>query len=383
MRHPLARMLATLLTLASAALVALPPPASAGILDSELERALHDLVATPGGPPGAIAVVRTGGRRLILAAGLGDLRTRRRMRATDHMRIASVAKAFSGAVALALVERGVLSLDDTVGELLPGLNPDWSGVTLRQLLNHTSGVPTFTANRAFAERITAFPHDPVPPRALIDYVADEDLLFPPGSSYAYSNSDNVLVGLMVEAATGRRYVEQLGARVLSPLQLRSTSLPSGYRMPRPYLHGYFVEPPLPPVDESEIVAAGYSWASGGIVSTPLDLNRFIRAYAGGALFGGATRDAQLTFVPGSSEPPGPGRNSVGLGIFRYETDCGTLYGHTGNIFGYTQLAAATLDGTRSVVVSVTAQISPETSPDLFPALARIYELAACAALAEP
>lgn len=373
----------TLVTIATATLASLPPPASAGILDSDLERALDDLVATPGGPPGAIAVVQTGGRRLVFTAGLGDLRTRRRMRATDHMRVASVAKAFSGAVALALVERGVLSLDDTVGELVLGLNPDWSSVTLRQLLNHTSGVPTFTAARAFGERVMAFPHDPLPPRALIDYIADEDLLFPPGSSYAYSNSDNILVGLMVEAATGRRYTEELGARVLSPLGLRATSLPYGYRMPRPYLHGYFVAPPLPPVDESEQFAAGYSWAAGGVVSTPLDLNRFIRGYAGGALFGGATRDAQLTFVPGSSEPPGPGRNSAGLAIFRYETDCGTLYGHTGNIFGYTQFAAATLDGRRSVVVSVTAQISPDTSPEVFPALARIYELAACAALAEP
>jgi D-alanyl-D-alanine carboxypeptidase len=153
-------------------------------------------------------------------------------------------------------------------------------------------------------------------------------------------------------------------------------------MPRPYIHGYEpAPPPLPPLDWSEIVAAGYTWAAGAVVSTPLELNRFIRGYAGGALFGGTTRDEQLTFVDGaSSEPPGPGVNSAGLAIFRYETDCGTMYGHTGNIFGYTQFTAATLDGTRSVAVSANEQLSATLRPEIFAKLARVNELAACAAL---
>jgi len=116
-----------------------------------------------------------------------------------------------------------------------------------------------------------------------------------------------------------------------------------------------------------------------VVATPLDLNRFIRGYAGGALFGGATRDAQLTFVDGSSDPPGPGTNSAGLAIFRYEADCGTMYGHTGNIFGYTQFTAATLDGSRSVAVSANEQLSANLRPEIFAKLARVNELALCAA----
>ena len=91
--------------------------------------------------------------------------------------------------------------------------------------------------------------------------------------------------------------------------------------------------------------------------------------------------AQFTFRPGDSDPPGPGRNSVGLGIFRYPTRCGTVYGHTGNTSGYTQFAAATRDGSRSVVVSVNSQITPATNPDRFPELRRIYTLAVCAAFA--
>ncbi|MEW6270125.1 MAG: serine hydrolase domain-containing protein, partial [Thermodesulfobacteriota bacterium] len=330
--------------------------ACSSLIDTDLDRALQDVVSAPDGPPGAIAIVQRGNRIRVFSAGLGDVANRRRMRPTDRMRIASVAKAFSGAVALSLVDRGVLSLDDTIGELLPGLGNGWEDVTLRQLLNHTSGVPSFTSSSEFAARVDAFPHDPVPPRALVEYVADEELLFTPGSRYAYSNTDNILVGLMAEAATGRSYQHLLAARVLSPIELRRTTLPFGYRMPRPYIHGYDFNPALP-FDVSEIVAAGYSWASGGIVSTPLELNRFIRAYAGGELFGGEARAQQLELVAGgSSEPPGPGRNSAGLAIFRYETDCGTVYGHTGNIFGYTQFTAATLDGRSSVVVSVNEQV---------------------------
>jgi D-alanyl-D-alanine carboxypeptidase len=89
----------------------------------------------------------------------------------------------------------------------------------------------------------------------------------------------------------------------------------------------------------------------------------------------------MHFVPGSSEPTGPGVNAAGLGIFRYRTRCGTVYGHTGNTAGYTQFVAASANGSRSAVVSINAQITPTVSPLKFPALRRIYTLAVCAALA--
>jgi D-alanyl-D-alanine carboxypeptidase len=86
-------------------------------------------------------------------------------------------------------------------------------------------------------------------------------------------------------------------------------------------------------------------------------------------------------VPGgSSDPPGPGINSAGLAIFRYETRCGTVYGYTGNIAGYTQFISATADGKRSATVSINAQITPELNPVRFAELRQLYELAVCAAL---
>jgi len=118
-----------------------------------------------------------------------------------------------------------------------------------------------------------------------------------------------------------------------------------------------------------------------MVSTAYDANAFIRAYARGATTSPAARRAQFMFRPGNSDPPDPGENSAGLAIFRYQTRCGTVYGHTGNIFGYTQFVAASKNGRRSVVVSVNSQNKPTMHPDRFRELRRIYTLAVCAALA--
>jgi len=133
---------------------------------------------------------------------------------------------------------------------------------------------------------------------------------------------------------------------------------------------------------SQLIAAGWSWASGGINSTPLDANNFIRAYARGAETNSVTRSRQFRFIDGSnSEPPGPGTNAAGLAIFRYTTKCGTVYGHTGNTPGYTQFIAANRDGSRSVTVTVNSQITPKTTAAPFAALRKIYGVAVCSALA--
>jgi D-alanyl-D-alanine carboxypeptidase len=134
-------------------------------------------------------------------------------------------------------------------------------------------------------------------------------------------------------------------------------------------------------DVSELFAAGWTWASGGIVASPADANRFVRAYVAGATTDAATRAEQFTFAEGGSEPPGPGRNSAGLAVFRYDTRCGTAYGHTGNTPGYTQFIAASADGSRSATVGINAQITPATDLVRFQHLRGIFGLAVCAALA--
>ncbi|CCH86691.1 Serine-type D-Ala-D-Ala carboxypeptidase [Modestobacter italicus] len=351
------------------------PPDVAG-----LQSALTDLVQQPGGPPGAIVTLGRAGHLDVLTAGAADLATGRPPAAGDAMRVASVAKAFNAATALSLVSRGDLSLDETVGGRRPDLPHEWWPVTLRQLLGHTSGIPDFSRGDAFVAALLGSLLDPPPPRRLLSYVDEPALLFPPGTEYRYSNSDNVVAGLMIEAATGRSYADVLESQVLRPAGLTATSLPVGADLPAPYVHGYDVSE-QPPEDVSAAIAAGWAWASGGVVSTPADLARFIGEDVRGAFTDRRTRHEQFDFRPGSSEPPGPGRNSAGLGLFRYETRCGTVYGHTGNTAGYTQFAAATGDGRRTVTVSVNGQITPSGAPELFEQVRAVYEMATCAAVA--
>ncbi|MFI8766817.1 serine hydrolase domain-containing protein [Streptomyces sp. NPDC053792] len=366
---------------APAAAAAPPGPGTydSGHGDPALQRALAELVAAPGGPPGAIAVLTRDGMRQVYRAGTAEVGTGRPLRPGDHMRVASVAKAFSGAVALSLVDRRALDLDDTIGRRLPHLPAAWHAVTLRQLLQHTSGLPDFSKSQAFQDIVRADPRHHFDSRRLLDFVSGRPLVFPPGSRYAYSNSDNIAVALMAEEATGRSYESLLRQLVDRPLGLTSTSLPQGYRLPRPFLHGYFTAPGEPPEDVSEAISASGAWASGGIVSTPADLSRFIGGYAGPELLSPATRHAQQDFLPGgNSEPAGPGANAAGLGLFRYTTRCGTVLGHTGNTPGYTQFAAATRDGRRTVTVSVTSQVS--TNPALLTRLRATEEHFVCALL---
>jgi D-alanyl-D-alanine carboxypeptidase len=348
--------------------------------DARLDAALKELVASKDGPPGAAALVDRGGRPRLHRAGVGVLDQGRRYRRSDRFRVASVAKAFSGAVALGLVERGVLSLDSTIGQLLPGLPAAWSAVTLRQALGHTAQLPDYIRDEEFVTQFLANPRQYFSPLELIGFVADEPLLAPPGSGYHYSDTDNIVVALMAEAATGIPYETLLKQLVYGQLGLRGTSLPVGYLMPRPFVRGYDVGDGRPE-NVSQSLSASGPWASGGVVSTLADLNRFIRGYVNGTLFGGPVQAAQLQFLAGGeSGPPGPGANSAGLGIFRYETRCGTVFGHTGNMPGYTTFIAASPDGRRSVAFSVNTQLSPGTGPRAFKRLRHAESLAVCAAL---
>ena len=322
--------------------------------DVAVQRLLDRLVTTPGGPVGAIVTLYRNGRLTVLRAGRADAARPGAPRLGDHMRIASISKAFSGAVALHLVQEGRLGLDDTIGRRLGGMMPRaWSKVTVREMLNHTSGLPDYTQSDGFRGQATTNPRGYVSPMQIIGWVRGTRLMFTPGSRYEYSNTDNIVVGLIAQRVTGRSFGQLLATLVFRPAGLRQTSFPTRrISLPKPFIHGYDVELGKPPQDVTTFLSPSGAWASGAIVSTPADLGAFIRADLGGRFFGGAQRREQLRFVAGSSSPPGPGRNAAGLAIFRYQTQCGTVYGHTGNFPGYVQWAAATADGRRSVTTSL-------------------------------
>jgi D-alanyl-D-alanine carboxypeptidase len=338
---------------AAVVLLAVSSTAAARTTDASVVRGLQRLVSAPGGPIGVIATLYRNGRTTVLRAGRADVTRPGAPRVGDHMRIASIAKAFSGAVALHLASQGRLGLDDTIGQELPGMPPAWSAVTVRQMLNHTSGLPDYTQSDGFREQATTDPRGYVSPMRIIDWVRRAGLDFTPGSRYEYSNTDNIVVGLIAQRVSGRSYGELLSKVVFQPAGLTQTTFPTlRISLPVPFLHGYQVEPGKPPHDVTTFLSPSGAWASGAIVSTPADLGKFIRADLSGRFFGRAQRRQQMRFVRGSSSPAGPGTNSAGLAIFRYQTRCGTVYGHTGNFPGYVQWAAATADGRRSVTTSL-------------------------------
>jgi D-alanyl-D-alanine carboxypeptidase len=344
-----------------------------------LDAALAKLVKAKGGPPGVTVVVQQGDNVELHTAGVADIETKAAPQLDDHLRVASVAKAFSGAAAVALVKEGVLSLSDTVGKWRPDLPASMAKVTIAQLLQHTSGIPDFSDTRSYKKALVASLLQAPPPIEFVKEIADDPLEFKPGSRYKYSNTENIVVALIIEAATKQSYEEVLASRVYTPLGLTGTSLPVDANMPTPYIHGYSKVEKGQRFDDTMLLSAGWSWASGGVVSTPADTNRFVRGYVSGALTDAATKSAQFEFVKGGSEPTGPGKNSAGLGIFRYETKCGEVYGHTGNTIGYTQFIASTSDGTRSTTVNINAQITQKGNTKVFKQLRNVFELAVCAA----
>ena len=257
-RSPLAAaLLIALLTAVPAAAQAAAPTRAA------LQRSLEGLLAEKGGPPGAVVTLYRDGKMTVLRAGRADITRRGAPGASDHMRIASVSKAFSGAVALHLVSEGRLGLDDTLAQRLPGAPPDWGAVTVRQVLNHTGGLPDYSHSKSFQNQLSKKPRAHLSPKTLIDWVRNDPLTFPPGSSYRYSNTDNIVIGLIAEAVTGKTYPGLLRQIVFKPTKLNQTSLPTSVGIPNPFIHGYLVEPGKKPEDVSLVVSPSGAWASGG------------------------------------------------------------------------------------------------------------------------
>lgn len=354
---------------------------SAAAAPPKLQRMLNRIVASAEGPPGISVLIDRGTRTKFFSAGVADLSNRRSPQPTEHVRIASVAKGFNAFIAVTLAERPKrrLSLRETLAASIPGVLPSAERVTLTQLLQHTSGLPEYIQVPAFVETFLADPTAYLSPTQLTGFVREEPLEFTPGSRFHYSDTDNIAAALMEEVAAGRTYTSLLRSEVFKRFGMRDSSLPLTIKMPRPFMHGYDIEQGKKPADVSELFNPAGAWASGGIVSTPADLSRFVPAYVPTILR--ASRGLAKAFRPGKSSPPGPGKNFAGLGIFRYRTGCGDIYGHTGSFPGYRLFVAGSARGGRSVVFVVNSQIVPGSgSPRVAAAIRRAQARAVCLAL---
>ena len=340
--------------------------------------------AVDAGAPGiAVEIRRAKGGREFLTAGAASLTPRRRIRPDDRFRIASVTKSFTAAIVMELVEKGRLSLDGTVEKVTPGLIGAGDRVTIAQLLQHTSGLPDYVKEERFIEQAAAGKR--MSPRQALDFVAKRRLEFKPGTKYAYSDTDNIVLGMIIEKVTGNSFERELRSRVLKPLQLDKTTLATKPGMPRPHVNGYQYDPQGgpsgKPVDVTDLpLDPNGAWASGALISTPRDVTSFFGGLLSGKLVDREQLEKMMDTVPGKGSPPGPGKNYAGLGIFGYELSCGEVWGHTGSFPGYRAFGAASPDGGGAVAVLVNVTEVPARTDK---AIVRAQELASCRALGKP
>jgi D-alanyl-D-alanine carboxypeptidase len=334
---------------------------------AKLQHALDAVVSN--GAPGAIALVRDGRHSVRLVSGYENLATRRPMRPRDRFRVGSVTKTFVATVVLQLAGEGRLALDDTVERWLPGLVPGGANITIRQLLNHTSGLGDY-ADDAFVRGLFDNRRRIWTPAELIAIGTSHAPLFAPGSDLAYSSTGYIALGLIVEAASGQPLSTELRRRLFAPLHLRSTSLDAKPRIAGRHARGYTrYHGGRRPVDISDIEQS-FAWAAGAIVSTTQDLAHFYRALMRGRLLHPDQLAAMRTTVPAEAQ-------QWGLGLIQTPHQCGASWGHGGETLGYETNADTSPDGTRQAVVAINADQSVLGTRRAQMAISRLLELAYC------
>ncbi|MFI6702425.1 serine hydrolase domain-containing protein [Streptomyces sp. NPDC050509] len=331
----------------------------------DVMRGLVDDLVRDGARPGALAATQErDGRTRTYAAGVGDLATRTPVPADGQIRIASNTKTFTSVVVLQLVGEGKIGLDEPVETYLPGLlrgdGVDGRRITVRQLLQHTSGLPEYT--EAIAGDYADFQHRYMEPRDLIDMALKGKAAFQPGEQWGYSNTNYVVAGLIVQKVTGRPLGEEITQRVVRRIGLQHTYFPQAgeMRIREKHPKGYHADQPGGPLRDVSVSDPSSAWAAGAMVSTNRDLNRFFTALLDGKLLKPAQLDAMRTTVPATGDPS-PGAR-YGLGLMSKPLSCGGVYwGHGGDIPGYETRGGVTEKG-RAVNFAVT--VLPSELSDL-------------------
>ena len=346
--------------LAAAALSSPPTAAGARSLreptvdpnHAALELVVSNLVRE--GAPGALAVVRTRSGIRGAASGFASLRPRIAMAPGDRFQVGSITKTFVATVVLQLVAETKLRLDDSVAHWLPGLVPHGAAITVRELLDQTSGLFDYVDDKPFVRALIAHPARFWPPRKLVAVATSHPPLFLPGQGWWYSNTNYILLGLIAEAAGGTTIEGQL-QRLVRPLHLSETSLPSEPGIEGRHAHGYIGFATVPRLrrlfDATAAESPSVPWTAGGIVSTGEDVTRFYAALLGGRLLPARLLAAMKRPVPGSHYL-GATWPSYGFGLAEVTTSCGRVYGHEGIATGYRTIAYARPDGSRVALVMI-------------------------------
>lgn len=323
------------------------------------------------GAPGVLAEVSTPHGSTRIRAGFGNTATKEPVPWNAKFRIGSFTKPFVATTILQLVGEGEVALDASIDTYLPGVvkgdGIDGTKITVRQLLQHTSGLPDYLASPEFAflgeeKAFRTGRNRDFTAEQLVGLAMKQKALFAPGTGWQYSNTNYVLAGLLIESVTGEDWRVQVEKRIVAPLGLTDTSFPGDdHTIPQPHAVGYErfpgkgATPEDPrygePIDATEL-SSTWGDAAGEIISTTTDGNRFLRALLSGKLL----KPAQLAEMKKTVAAPQfvsvfPGAR-YGLGLVSMDGPCGLIYSHGGDILGFRTRNGVDATGTRSVVVSL-------------------------------
>jgi D-alanyl-D-alanine carboxypeptidase len=327
------------------------------------------------GAPGVIVRVDDGSGRPIEIAEQAAWASRDHvLKPTDEFREGSNTKTMMATLVLQLVAEGKIALTDPVQKWLPREVPNANAITVRMLLNHTSGLYDYATDPALLPSILGKDHRTWTSAKLLAVGASHPVEFPPGAKFSYSNTNYAAIGTILERVTGQSLADLVRDRIARPLGLRHTYFATDPRWRGAHVHGYeFDAEHLPPeipavfggiagvrhdghVDVSDI-DPDWGGPAGAMVSTGVDWARFYTALMSGKLLPAAELAAMRTTVPIiADQPAGP---RYGLGISTSKTPCGTFWGHDGGMPGYLSTNATDVTGTRTMTVLVSTEIWSE------------------------
>ena len=283
--------------------------------------------------PGAIVYVDVPGQgSWTTALGMGNLATREPMQVNDYMRVGSIAKTFTATVILQLVDQHKLGLDDPVSKYQPQV-PNGAHITIRELLNMSSGLFTYDADEGYEQAFLANPYKVWQPQELLAIAFKHPPVFAPGTGWYYDNTNYILLGLIMQQLTHLPAEQAFQRYLFGPLGMRQTSLPSptSSAIPAPHAQGYMYgtdftgKGPLLNVTDWN---PSWGWTAGAAISTPHDLQIWAKALATGQLLSAATQQERLSWVNLGTWLGKPYR--YGLGVVDY----GGFLGHNGQIAGF-------------------------------------------------
>jgi D-alanyl-D-alanine carboxypeptidase len=320
---------------------------------------LHDL-----GIVGAQAVVRVRGDVIRVRSGVADLLTGDPVPLDGYFRIASTTKTLVSVVALQLVGEGKLCLDDTVERWLPGVvsgnGNDGNAIKVRNLLQHNSGLYNYVDDLTFlasAEGYYQHRFDHFDVAELVAIATSHERLFAPGEHWRYSDTNYILIGMIIQQVTGHPWQVEMQARLLAPLGLRHTFFPGDRpTLPEPHAEIYQQFTPDGSLVDTTLLNVSSADASGGLVSTTTDVSRFWHALQSGQLLG-PRQMAQMHDKPVLAETfqeliP---HLRYGLGLFLFPSRCGGFWGHPGDLTGVSTYNAVATDGSRAAVLYLTSK----------------------------